>query len=261
MRFLPVALGLLVLAPPAAGLASLTHDEQAPALRVHVEGDEIQARAIEGTPSIQDRALTGNWTTLEDVEIEPWRGYERTARVRYSGNGTILLADGESGLWLQPGAPDSSDRRAGAQGESNRSQGNDTEEDGRDPPEGGSNQDDRSDTRRSVGPTEAGNTSAVGAPEPSPMQEDEGTGPDDDPEGEDAEGATLLVWVWLLLGVAVGVGPWAVDLARKRLRRLGSTDDGAEGAGEPPLSEDPSGGSDEAPYPWLSPGSRRGGRR
>lgn len=260
MRFLSAVLGLLVLAPSASGLASLTHDDQAPALRVHVEGDEIQARAIEGTPSIQGRALTGNWTTLEDVGIEPWRGYDRTAQLRYGGNGTILLADGESGLWLQPGAPDASDRRAESQEESNRSQGNDTEEGGRDPTAPGSAGDDRSDTRRSARPTEADNASATEAAEPGTMQEDAGPEPSS-PDSEDAEGPSLLVWGGLLLGVAVGVGPWALDLARKRLRRLGSTHDGGDGADEPPPSEDPSGGSGDAPYPWLSPGSRRGGRR
>lgn len=254
MRVLAAALGLLVLVPPASGLASLTHDERTQTLRVHVEGDAVQARAIEGTPSLQGQTLSANWTTLEEVEVEPWRGYERTAHLRYGGNGTILLADGESGLWLQANASSSSDRGRGASEEGNRTQGNQTKDSGRQPADRGSAHDDRADTRRSTRPTDEGDTSPAGDPERRPKQE----GP---PEASDSTGSadaadsSLLPWVGLVLAVAVGVGPWALDLARKRLRRV----DWSQGGGdEEPVSDGQPEDPDDAPYPWLSPGS--GGR-
>lgn len=261
MRVLSAALGLLVLVPPATGLAGLTHDERTQTLRVHVEGDAVRARAIEGTPSLQGQPLSGNWTALEEVEIEPWRGYERTAQLRYGANGTILLADGESGLWLQPNASSSSDRGGDASEEGNQAQGNHTKDSGnqpegsgREPADRGSADDDRADTRRSTRPTDEGDTAPAGDPERRAMQED----PLEDSDSEDSEDAadpSLLPWVGLVLAIAVGVGPWALDLARKRLRRI----DWPQGGGdEEPASEGQPEDSDDARYPWLSPGS--GGR-
>lgn len=257
MRVLPAALALLVLVPPASGLAGLTHDDRSQTLRVHVEGDAIQARAIEGTPSVQGRTLSGNWTTLEEVEIEPWRGYERTAQLRYGGNGTILLVDGESGLWLQANASPGSDRGGGAPEEGNRTQSDQTKESGREPADRGSAHDDRSNTRGSTRPRDEGNTSLAGDPERRPMQEGAAE-PSASEDSEDAADPSLLSWVGLVLAVAVGVGPWALDLARKRMRRV----DWARGDGdEEPVSEGQPQDPDDAPYPWLSPGAGRRGRR
>lgn len=110
---LAVAALLVALAPAGQALTLLAH-EPGPDTTVTVRVDDppLEAEAI-GNVTVADAEITGSRAPL-DVPLGPWRGFANATTLNARGPGTLLLADGASGLVVPIEAPPSEGSRAQA---------------------------------------------------------------------------------------------------------------------------------------------------
>lgn len=238
------ALGLLLAASGAAtGLATLGSPEDGPHVRVALEDGDLRVRTVSGTVTVDGREVPDAWW-IPDLSSEPWRGFGHTIRLDLDGEGTLWLADDESGVLVQVPARDSQ-HPSGSSPPANAS--------GTEPGDGGSGEDDRGPGRERP---ERPSDPAPGADPPTTRPALPESDPADGPEaGGPASGdreRLVAPWVALAGALAIGFGP---ALARNATRWARDLTDLARDRSQdrPPSGQE----ATSRRYPWLAPGDER----
>lgn len=196
---------LVALAPAGQALTLLAH-EPGPPTEVTVRVDEPPLEAAAGPNVTLSEAQVDRTRAPLDVPLGSWRGFVDATTLNASGTGTLLLADGTSGLVVPVQAPPS---------EGGRAQTPEGEEDGGRPEPGSREGPQTPETGGEA--TEPRSPAGTRSEEPAARPSEQGTTGDDE-AGEPWSGLGSPVGVGLA-GLAAGAFVVERWLARQGSRR------------------------------------------